>query len=240
MSKLLIVSLMALAAMVADAQSQSRRATGRRGAVGADGGMAVAKGKDARVAITRKAQLGAVCLQSAPSANGNTNLKVSRKPRQWIVPELEYQTAADWQDELTFTWHVLLDSKSAKQRDKPSKDKEPVSRYSYYTTSVRYMNIPKGAHGASVVLPPSILERFGEPVVISVRIFNKEGDVLDGQDEGASNLKMPENWWENDGVFSVTDKKTGALLITRRQGLLDRSKTIFALVNPDDYEMVHQ
>ena len=83
MSKLLIVSLMALAALAADAQS--RRGTARRGAVGADGGAAVAKGKDARVLITRKAQLGSVCLQSAPSANGSTNLKVSRKPRQWIV-----------------------------------------------------------------------------------------------------------------------------------------------------------
>ena len=237
MSKLLIVTFMALAAIAADAQS--RRSTTRRGAVGADGGAAVAKGKDARVLMSRKAQLGSVCLQSAPSANGSTNLKVSRKPRQWIVPELEYQTAADWQDELTVAWHILLDSKNAKQRDKPSKDKEPVSRYSYYTTTVRYMNIPKGAHGASVVLPPSILERYGEPVVISVRITNKEGDILDGQDEGASNLKMPENWWENDGVFSAKDK-SGTALITRRQGLVDRSKTIFALVNPDDYEMVHQ
>ena len=237
MGKLLIVSLMAIAAFAADAQT--RRSTTRRGAVGADGGAAVAKGKDARVVISRKAQLGAVCLQSAPSANGSTNMKVSRKPRQWIVPELEYQTAADWQDELSVAWHILLDSKNAKQRDKPSKDKQPVSRYSYYTVTARYMNIPKGAHGASCVLPPSVLERYGEPVVISVRITNKDGDILDGQDEGASTLKMPENWWENDAVFSAKDKND-VPLITRRQGLLDRSKTIFALVNPDDYEMVHQ
>jgi hypothetical protein len=237
MSKLLIITLMAIAAISADAQT--RRSTTRRGAVGADGGASVVKGKDARVIISRKAQLGSVCLQSAPSANGSTNMKVSRKPRQWIVSELEYQTLADWQDELTVAWHILLDSKNAKQRDKPSKDKEPVSRYSYYTTTVRYMNIPKGAHGASVVLPPSVLERYGEPVVISARITNKDGDILDGQDEGASNLKMPENWWENDGVFSAKDKND-VPLITRRQGLVDRSKTIFALVNPDDYEMVHQ
>ena len=237
MRKLLIVSFMVFAAIAADAQS--RRGTSRRGAVGADGGAAVAKGKDAKVLITRKAQLGAVCLQSAPVANGSTNMKVSRKPRQWIVPELEYQTAADWQDELTVTWHILLDSKSAKQRDKPAKDKEPVSRYSYYTASARFMNIPKGSHGASCVLPPSVLERYGEPAVISVRISNKEGDILDGQDEGAANLKLPENWWENDAVFSAKDK-SDVPLITRRQGLQDRSKTIFALVNPDDYEMVHQ
>ena len=75
--------------------------------------------------------------------------------------------------------------------------------------------------------------------MISVRITNKEGDVLDGQDEGASNLKMPEDWWTSDTVFSAKDKK-GTALIARRQGLQDRSKTIFALINPDDYEMVQQ
>ena len=236
MSRLLIVSFMVFAAFAADAQS--RRASARRGAEGA---VAAAKGKDARVAISRKAQLGSVCIQNAPVANGSTNMKVSRGARKWIVPELEYQTLADWMDELTVTWHVLLDSKTAKLRDKPSKDKEPVPQYSYYTATVRYANIPKGAHGASVVLPPSVFERYGEPVVISVRIVNKEGDVLAGQDEGAAKLfgKSAENWWENDNVMSAKDK-AGAPLIARRQGLLDRSKTIFALVNPDDYEMVLQ
>ena len=242
MKKLMIVTLMAVAALTASAQRRS--STTRRGAVGADGGAAVAQGKDARVQITRKAQVRSASLLSAPSANGNTNLgKVFKKPRQWIVPELEYQTAADWQDELMFTWHILLDARTAKQPDKPSKDKEPVARYSYYTVSVRYANIPKGSHAASVVLPPSVLERFGEPAAIAVVITNKEGDILDGQNEGAETVvgkKLAEKWWENaDQVMSAKDAK-GTPLIARRQGLLDRSKTIFALVNPDDYEMVQQ
>ena len=240
MNRLVIVSLLAMVTLMAGAQ-QGKRSSTRRGAVGADGGVAVAQGKDARVLITRKASLGSACLQSAPTANGSTYLgRVFKKPRQWIVPELEYQTAADWQDELTVTWHLLLDSKSAKQRDRPSKDKEPVSRYSYYTVSVRYVNVPKGSHAASCVLPPSVLERYGEPAIISVRITNKEGDTLDGQDEGAAALKMPDEWWASDQVFSAKDKKTDTPLIARRQGLLDRSKTIFALINPDDYEMVQQ
>ena len=204
----------------------------------------MAQGKDARVLITRKAQIRSASLLSAPSANGNTNLgKVFKKPRQWIVPELEYQTAADWQDELMFTWHILLDTKTAKMPDRPSKDKEPVSRYSYYTASVRYVNVPKGSHAASVVLPPSVLERYGEPAAIAVVISNKEGDVLDGQNEGADAVfgkKLAEKWWENsDQVMSAKDK-AGTPLIARRQGLLDRSKTVFALVNADDYEMVQQ
>ena len=153
------------------------------------------------------------------------------------------KTAADWQDELMFTWHILLDSKTAKTPDKPSKDKEPVPRYSYYTASVRYVNVPKGSHAASVVLPPSVLARYGEPAAIAVVISNKEGDVLDGQNEGADAVvgkKLADKWWENsDQVMSAKDK-AGTPLIARRQGLLDRSKTIFALGNADDYEMVQQ
>ena len=238
--KRVMIAVAAAAAMVMVADAQGRKTSTRRNAVGADGGAAVAQGKDAKVAITRKASLGSACLQSAPTANGSSYLgKVFKKPRQWIVPELEYQTVADWQDELTVSWHILLDSKNAKQRDNPAKDKEPVPQYSYYTVSVRYQNVPKGSHAASCVLPPSILERYGEPAVISVRITNKEGDVLDGQDEGAGNLKLPEDWWTSDKVFSAKDKK-GTALIARRQGLQDRSKTIFALISPDDYEMVQQ
>ena len=242
MKKLMIVTLMAVAALAAS--GQQRRSTTRRGAVGADGGAAVAQGKDARVQITRKAQVRSSSLLNAPSASGSTNLgRVFKKPRQWIVPELEYQTAAEWQDELMFTWHILLDSKAAKMPDRPSKDKEPVPRYSYYTASVRYINVPKGSHAASVVLPPSVLERYGEPAAIAVVITNKEGDILDGQNEGAEAVvgkKLAEKWWDNaDQVMSAKDGK-GIPLIARRQGLVDRSKTIFALINPDDYEMVQQ
>jgi len=238
MNRLTIAALAAMAIMAAGAQSK------RRGAVGADGGAAVAQGKDARVLVTRKAQVRSASLVSSPSVNGNTNLgKVVKKPRMWIAPELEYQTAADWQDELMFTWHILLDSKTAKSPDKPSRDKEPVPRYSYYTASVRYVNIPKGSHAAGVVLPPSVLERYGEPAAIAVLITNKEGDLLDGQNEGADAVvgkKLADKWWENaDQVMSAKDAK-GVPLIMRRQGHKDRSQTIFALVNADDYEAVQQ
>lgn len=237
MKRLIILTMAVAAAFAADAQSR------RRGAVGADGGRAVAQGKDAQVAIVRKAALGPACLQYAPSANGNSNLgKVFKRQRQWIVPEFEYKTQADWLDELTVTWHVLLDSKSAKLRDKPSKDKEPVPRYSYFTVAVRYANIQKGSHAASCVLHPSMLERYGEPAIIAAVITNKDGDILDFQNEGADQVvgkKLSEKWWENEAVLSAKDNKDVAL-IARRQGLLDRSKTVFALVNADDYEMVLQ
>ena len=75
MNRLMIVTLMAMAVLVADAQT--KRSTTRRGAVGADGGAAVAQGKDARVQITRKAQVRSACLLSAPSVAGNKTLSAT-------------------------------------------------------------------------------------------------------------------------------------------------------------------
>ena len=46
-------------------------------------------------------------------------------------------------------------------------------------------------------------------------------------------------FWEDSKIM---DAKTGdgKPMIERRQGLMDRSKTIWALVNPNDYEQVAQ
>ena len=68
-----------------------------------------------------------------------------------------------------------------------------------------------------------------------------EGNVMAFIEKAeAVGKKLAEKWWDNaDQVMSAKDGK-GTPLIARRQGLVDRSKTIFALVNPDDYEMVQQ
>lgn len=247
MKKSLIFAAAAVVAATALAQVRSTRGnfsgarttTTRRGPVGADGGEAVAKGREAKVIISQHARIGNQNLQTAPSLAGGGQGPVFKKPRRWIVMEMKYDTYASWQDQLTVTWHVLLDITKAteKSKEKPKPGEEPPSQYSYYTASTTYINIPQGSHAASVCLPPSVLERYGEPVVISAVITNKEGDTLDVQNEGAAALKLTDKWWENDMVFSMKDKR-GVPLIERRQGMLDRSKTIFALVNPNDYEVV--
>lgn len=246
MKKSLIFATAALAAATVLAQARTRgnfsgarATTTRRGPVGADGGVAVAQGREAKVIISQHARIGNQNLQVAPSLSGGGQGPVFKKPRRWIVMEMKYDTYASWQDQLTVTWHVLLDITKAteKNKEKPKPGEEPPSQYSYYTCSTTYINIPQGSHAASVCLPPSVLERYGEPVVISAVITNKEGDILDTQNEGAQALKLADKWWENDMVFSMKDKR-GIPLIERRQGMVDRSKTIFALVNPNDYEVV--
>ena len=229
---------LALAAVCAIPASAQRSSRNRRGAVGADGGASVAKGRDAMVQIDTPARPGGMSLVSAPNfqyqVQGALMGPVGGKLRKWIVLEMKYTTQAKWQDELTFHWHILLDSKQAKEKD----PKNPVAPYSYYNADIRYVDIKQGSHAACVCLPPSVPERFGEPVTVTVLITNKEGDELALHTENQFG-KLPEGkWWERDDMMNQWKDKAGKNMIERRQGLVDRSKTPFALINSSDYELV--
>jgi hypothetical protein len=146
--------------------------------------------------------------------------KISKRPREWALFEIHYATAAKWTDELSFTYHVMT----------KGKDDEGKEAYSYYTLTLRYVNIPKGDHMSSVALPPSMVERYGEPISLALEIVGKDGTVLASQSESIINYPTKE-WWKDSNVL---DKPQ----VSRRSGLMDRSKTPFALINADDYEVV--
>ncbi len=199
-------------------------------------------GKDAKITIDQFPKTGRASTLMAPALQGASIIgQCYSKPRKWIVLESKYSTYSKWQDQLTFTWHVLLETKSATEKDKTDK----IAPYSYFSTSVTYANIPKGTHAASVCLHPSYLERYGEPKAIGLVIANKDGTILAGDCE--SEIKgikshpksLEEAFWNNQEIMNAQDK-AGEPIIERRQGLQDRSKTIWALVNPNDYEMVVQ
>ena len=149
----------------------------------------------------------------------NTMPKVSKKPREWALFEVKYESSAKWTDELTFNYHVMTKGKS----------EEGKEAYSYYTATIRYVDIPKGEHMSCVAISPSQVERYGEPVAVALEIVSKEGKVMDGKSEAL--MALPKEWWKDSNVL---DKPQ----VTRRNGLMDRSKTPFALVNVDDYEVV--
>ena len=50
---------------------------------------------------------------------------------------------------------------------------------------------------------------------------------------------LDEAFWNNNDIMNA-NQANGDPMVARRQGLVDRSKTIWALVNPNDYEMVVQ
>ncbi|MBR7181038.1 MAG: hypothetical protein IKD42_05460 [Kiritimatiellae bacterium] len=176
-------------------------------------------------------------LQAPGGITANSNIgRVGSRPRRWIVLETKYSTYHRWQDQLTFTWHVLLDSKTATDRDKDDK----IPPYSYFTASVTYQNIPRGQHAASVCLHPSNLERFGEPRAVGL-VITKNGETVafdcESQVQGIHShpKDLSKAFWNDNGIMGKTTK-SGEPLIERRMGLVDRSKTIWANVNPDDYE----
>ena len=195
-------------------------------------------GKEAKIIVDQMPKTGQSCCLGAPGIQGASMIGVCyQKPRRWIVVETKYTTFAKFLDQLTFNWHVLLETKSAKEN---KGNRMGLAPYSYFNTTVTYYNIPQGSHAACVCLPPSYLELYGEPKAIGFTISNQNGDVLAGGT--VSEVKGIQNdpkFWEDDKIMNANGPD-GKPMVERRQGLVDRSKTIWALVNPNDYEATMQ
>ncbi len=203
---------------------------------------------DAKVKISQMPSIGPQSLIMAPGLAAQGGLQpITKSRRQWGVFDMTYRTAQRWTEELTVNWYVLCDTSKAKQKDR-SKAAKRLPPYVYYTMTTRYVNIPEGDHRSCVCLPPSFIERYGEPVVISCELVTNEGKLLDGESvvNGFSYVKAGKfdeehkeamEWWNDDKIINAKDKK-GDPLIEIRQGLVDRSKSPFYLVNNADYESI--
>ena len=232
-----------LALACALSASAAPKSYGRKAA-----GEAAEEKTDAKVKISQMPNIGPQSLLVAPSlqAQGGSQ-PITKSRRQWGVYEMTYRTAQKWTEDLTVNWFVLCDTKKAKQVDR-SKTAARLPPYVYYTLVSRYVNIPEGDHRSCVCLPPSFIERYGEPVVISCELVTSEGKLLDGvtvvngfsyvqagQFNEETKAKM--EWWANDEIINAKDKN-GEAMIEIRQGLIDRSKSPFYLVNNADYEII--
>ena len=227
--------------------SAQRRSSSRSG--GAKTAREAAQEKmDAKVKISQMPNIGPQSLLVAPGlqAQGGSQ-PITKSRRQWGVYEMTYRTAQKWTEDLTVNWFVLCDTKKAKQVDR-SKTAARLPPYVYYTLVSRYVNIPEGDHRSCVCLPPSFIERYGEPVVISCELVTAEGKLLDGMtvvngfsyvQAGQFNEESKEKmeWWNVDSIINAKDK-SGEAMIEIRQGLVDRSKSPFYLVNNADYETI--
>ena len=157
---------------------------------------------------------------------GGTPQALTRRPREWAVIDVTYETKSQtkWIDNVTATFYVLTDGVT------PDKKRE----LSFYTKSVRYVNVPDGDHRASVVLAPSTLERYGKVVAIACEITADGALLPDVKTEfTTSDLNaFKDDWWKNPQVLDapITKKRDGFLL--------ERSETPFGLINIDDYEVV--
>ena len=236
--------IFAVAALVAAATLAAPSTRGKKPVKGA-AAESDEEAPEGNVKIEIFPKLGKRSTASAPSVGESLMGSVwNGSPRKWIVLETKYQTFDRVIDQLTFEWHVLLDTKTATVKDKETLAKR--APYSYFSQQVTYVNIPKGMHAASVCLHPSYYEQYGEPKAVGIVIKDINGKVLAGDCESeikgiASHPKSIEAaFWNSDDIMNAKDPKSsdGGLMIERRQGLQDRSKTIWALVSPNDYELV--
>lgn len=195
-------------------------------------------GREAKIIIDQMPKTGQSCCLGAPSIQGASMIGTCyQKPRRWIVIETKYTTFAKFLDQLTFNWHVLLETKSAKEN---KGNKMGLAPFSYFNTTVTYFNIPQGSHAACVCLPPSYLELYGEPKAIGFTISNQNGDILGGGTVSeVKGIPSDTKFWDDQKIMGANGAD-GKPMIERRQGLMDRSKTIWALVNPNDYEATMQ
>ena len=216
-------------------------------AAGAKKGKAVAAADDETEAVGGKSlkidqypKLGQASCLMAPGIPGASAFGPAwkGKPRRWIVLESQYSTLERCIEQLTFTWHVVLETKSATSKDKEGQKK--LAPYSYFTQTVTYYNIPRGTHAASVCLHPSYLEQYGEPKAVGLVVTDANGTELAGNSfSEIKPIKAGSKFWDEPNIMDAK-QANGENYITRRQGLMDRSKTIWALVNPNDYEATMQ
>lgn len=234
MKKLMVVTVAVMA--VAAAVAAPRAKKGVQAMAGNEDGP-VTTGKEAKILIDQMPKTSQSSCLPAPSIQGATMIgNCYTKPRKWIVIETKYTTYAKFLDQLTFTWHVMLETKSAKEN---KGNKMGLPPYSYFNTTVTYYNIPQGSHAACVCLPPSYLELYGEPKAIGFTVSNQNGDVLGGGTVSEiKGIKADSQFWDDQNIMNA--QQGGKPMVERRQGLVDRSKTIWALVNPNDYETTMQ
>ena len=232
--------LMFALALVSIAFSAAMAAGGRKGvqAMAGNEDGPETSGKEAKIIVDQMPKTGQSCCLGAPALQGATMIgQCYQKPRRWIVVETKYTTFAKFLEQLTFNWHVLLETKSAKEN---KGNRMGLAPYSYFNCTTTYYNIPQGSHAACVCLPPSYLELYGEPKAIGFTISNQNGDVLGGGTVSEiKGIKPDAQFWEDQSIMGANGPD-GKPVVERRQGLVDRSKTIWAMVNPNDYEATMQ
>ena len=234
MKKLMTIAVVMMAAVAMAAGAKKK---GVQAMAGNEDGPETS-GREAKIIVDQMPKTGQSCCLSAPGIQGASMIGTCyQKPRRWIVIETKYTTFAKFLDQLTFNWHVLLETKSAKEN---KGNKMGLAPYSYFNCTTTYYNIPQGSHAACVCLPPSYLELYGEPKAIGFTISNQNGDILGGGTVSeVKGISSETQFWDDQNIMGANGKD-GKPMIERRQGLVDRSKTIWALVNSNDYEATMQ
>ena len=158
--------------------------------------------------------------QKAKSITGKT----SQKSRIWGVFDVTFQTVPQWIDSMTITYTVILlnPKPDAKKGEKPM---------TLMQTTVEYADVQQDReHKAGAVVLPAALLRLGEPLGFAVSI-SVGGKEVASQGVGKGPLQSHKEWWKDSAILDHPN-------VQRRDAyMMDRMKSPFQLVDPDDYEL---
>lgn len=188
---------------VFDASAQARRA-----AAPSVGAVQPASGKEG--AVIRKMEWPIAKVKTPEFKNDAPSNEPQAPARDWARIAVQYDTDAEWTDELVFRYMVLV--------------KHPKTGvFTMFPGAVTYIDIPKGKrHVSTVFLRPTTLERYGAVEWAGVKVY------LKGRDEPVAVAQMPEN-----------DLRPWTATVPTREGvLLNRDQTPFAQVAIDSYETI--
>jgi len=146
--------------------------------------------------------------------------QAARSPREWGVFEVVFDSSPLWIDELTVTFHLIVQGV----------DERGEQQFSLYRLTSRFIDVAQGRSKiVSAVLLPSALLRHGRPIGFAAD-FSIGGQVVASETDVAAPF-LKDRWWENPAI--IDSPRT-----VKREGyLLERSKTPFALLNIDDNEV---
>jgi hypothetical protein len=148
--------------------------------------------------------------------------KSTARAKEWAQITVKFDTIPEWIDVLALEYHVLTMTKENGKRI-----------YSLLRQTVEHVDVQEGRDKLSAVfIPPSAVTRFGPPAAVHVKALINGQVVAEIDDVEASVKPLPDDWWQNKTVLENES-------VTVRDGNLWRlSVTPFALVNPDDYEVM--
>ena len=172
------------------------------------------------VKITKLSDLSHDYQQKAKSIDGKT----SQKSRVWGVFDVTFQTTPAWIDSMTITYTVILLNPKADAK----KGEKPMT---LMQTTVEYADVAQDReHKAGAVVLPAALLRYGEPLGFAATI-SVGGKEVASQGIGKGALQQQKEWWKNPAVLDHPN-------VQRRDAyMMDRMKSPFQLVDPDEYEL---
>ena len=158
--------------------------------------------------------------QKAKSITGKT----SQKSRIWGVFDVTFQTVPQWIDSMTITYTVMLFNPKADA-------KKNEKQLTLMQTTVEYADVAQDReHKAGAVVLPAALLRLGEPIGFAASI-SVAGKEVASQGVGKGPLQSHKEWWKDSAILDHPN-------VQRRDAyMMDRMKSPFQLVDPDDYEM---